>query len=94
MILPFLLAAAVPQAAPLDMGVLMGTAASRLSAACDGADCAASPPASRYRIDPDSDSTVTSKDRAIRDDGSRCNVVGARRCTKRGRTIWRTPIGD
>lgn len=90
MILPILLAAAVPQAAPMDAGALMKTAADRLAATCDGADCAAPPANDRYRIASEEAAAATSKDRAIRDDGTRCNVVGFKRCTSNGTTILTT----
>lgn len=95
MILSLLLAAAVPQAAApqtavADAGALMKTAADRLAATCDGPECAAPPASDRYRIVSDNGATVTSKDRAIRDDGTRCNVVGFKRCTSSGATILTT----
>ncbi len=85
MILLFLAASAS------DPGLMMRNAQSRLAATCES-ECATPSPDSRYRVDGEDASTVTSKDRAIGDDGSRCNVVGARRCTKRGRTIFRTDL--
>ncbi|WP_374944456.1 hypothetical protein [Sphingomonas sp.] len=88
MILPILLSViAAPQALPRNAGAMMTTAAHRLAATCDSADCAAPPAADRYRVASDDAAATTSKDRAIRDDGTRCNVVGARRCTSSGATI-------
>jgi hypothetical protein len=49
-----------------------------------GDDCA-----SRYRLPASSGDGMTIKDRAMRDDGSKCNVVGARRCTSKPRRILR-----
>ena len=47
--------------------------------------------ASRYRLPASSDDGVAIKDRAMRNDGSKCNVVGARRCTTKPRQIlWAT----
>ena len=79
-----------------DPDLLMRTAQSRLTAPCEGRECARGPAQARFRLDgSDGDgpvSAITAKDRAIGDDGSKCNVVGARRCTKRGRTIFRTGL--
>ena len=63
-----------------------------LSVPCQGTDCA-EPESDRYRVVGEGASIVTAKDRAIRDDGSKCNVVGARRCPKRGRNIFRADLG-
>lgn len=71
---------------------LLRNARALLSPPCEGPECAA-PADARFRIEGDSGAGITAKDRAIRDDGSRCNVVGARRCTKRGRTIFRADLG-
>jgi hypothetical protein len=46
--------------------------------------------ASRYRLPASSDVGAATKDRAVRNDGSKCNVVGARRCTSKARRILRT----
>ena len=45
--------------------------------------------ASRYRLPASSDDGAAIKDRAVRNDGSKCNVVGARRCTSKARRILR-----
>lgn len=75
-----------------DPDVLLSKARTLLAAPCESADCAAPSSDARFRIAGDDASTDTSKDRAIDDDGTKCNVVGARRCTKRGRTIFRTDL--
>ena len=77
-------------AAALVQDPLISTARARLSVPCEGADCAAPPAGARFRIEGADASIVPSKDRLFLDDGSKCNVVGARRCPKRGRTIFRT----
>ena len=79
-------------AAASDPDVLLSKARTLLAAPCEGADCAAPSSGARFRIAGDDASTVTAKDRAIGDDGSKCNVVGARRCTKRGRTIFHADL--
>ena len=85
--IPLLLAAAL-----YDPDVLLNKAHAVLAAPCQGADCAALPPSARFRVAGDDADRVTSKDRAIRDDGSKCNVVGLRRCTDRGSTVFRTEL--
>ncbi|MBN8808166.1 MAG: hypothetical protein J0I47_08010 [Sphingomonas sp.] len=45
--------------------------------------------ARRYRIQAASDDTPSFKYRALADDGTKCNVVGAKLCTTDGRRIWR-----
>jgi len=60
--------------------------------------------AEQYRLPASSDDIRTAKDRALADDGSKCNVVGARRCTSKRRTVlrstedpmntWRSALGD
>lgn len=77
-----------------DPAALMLHARARLAAPCDGPACVAPPRRSAYRIEKEAETGFTAKDRAIRDDGSKCNVVGARRCPKRGRTILRTAFGQ
>jgi hypothetical protein len=74
-----------------DPDLLLRNARTLLAAACQEAECATRPD-TRFRVTGEQGDTVTSKDRAIRDDGSRCNVVGARRCTKRGRTLFRADL--
>lgn len=46
--------------------------------------------ADRYRLPASSDDGDTLKDRAVRNDGSKCNVIGARRCTGKPRQIFRS----
>ena len=76
-----------------DPDLLMRNAQSLLTATCEGSHCAAQPHRFRLPTADEAAREVTSKDRAIRDDGSKCNVVGARRCPKKGRTILRTDFG-
>lgn len=66
--------------------------ADRLAATCIGASCVTKP--SPYRIVDAGERRATSKDRAIAADGSYCSVVGAKRCTSRGRTILSTDFSD
>lgn len=79
-------------AALSDPASLMLNARARLGATCATPGCAAPARRSAYRIDDEAEASPSAKDRAIGDDGSRCNVVGARRCTKRGRTLFRTDL--
>lgn len=53
-------------------------------ARCSGA-CA-----ERYRLPASSDDSETLKDRALADDGSKCDVVGAMRCLSKRRTVLRS----
>ncbi|THD37889.1 MAG: hypothetical protein E7773_02615 [Sphingomonas sp.] len=53
-------------------------------ARCSGA-CA-----ERYRVSVSSDDGDILKKRAVRIDGSKCDVVGARRCTSKTRSILRS----
>ncbi|MDB5679650.1 hypothetical protein [Sphingomonas bacterium] len=46
--------------------------------------------ADRYRLPASSDDGDGLKDRAVRSDGSKCNVVGARRCTSKPMRILRS----
>ena len=69
---------------------LMATAASKLSVRDERPAVRRSP----FRIDRDLGSSSSAKDRAIAEDGQRCQVVGARMCTKRPRTLLSAPIGD
>jgi hypothetical protein len=48
--------------------------------------------AERYRLPAASDDPITAKDRAMRQDGRKCNVVGAQRCLSKRRTIIRSSI--
>jgi hypothetical protein len=50
--------------------------------------------AERYRLPASSDDPITAKDRAMRQDGNRCNVVGAQRCLSKRRTIIRADLSD
>jgi hypothetical protein len=46
--------------------------------------------ADRYRIPASSDDIQSLKDRALANDGSKCDVVGARRCLSKRRTLLRS----
>ncbi|HEX4694956.1 hypothetical protein [Sphingomonas sp.] len=46
--------------------------------------------AARYRLPGSSDDDASAKDRALRDDGSKCDVVGAQRCLSARHTILRS----
>jgi hypothetical protein len=60
--------------------------------------------AARYRIPASIDGDYSVKDRALADDGSKCNVVGARRCASKRHTVlrstedpmdtWRSALGN
>ncbi|MES2097675.1 MAG: hypothetical protein V4459_13030 [Pseudomonadota bacterium] len=50
--------------------------------------------AERYRLPDVDDDAITAKDRAMRQDGSKCNVVGAQRCLSKRRTIIRASLGE
>lgn len=59
--------------------------------------CAQAAPAPRrtpYRLDRTVADAPTAKDRALREDGSYCAVIGARQCTRKPRTIFRTDFTD
>lgn len=46
--------------------------------------------AEQYRLPLSSDTEETAKDRAMAEDGTKCNVVGAQRCLSKRRTILRS----
>lgn len=46
--------------------------------------------ATRYRLPASSDDDAAIKERAVRDDGGKCNVVGARRCTSKPMRLLRS----
>jgi hypothetical protein len=46
--------------------------------------------AERYRLPASSDDTESLKERALADDGSKCDVVGAMRCLSKRRTVLRS----
>jgi len=46
--------------------------------------------ADRYRLPATSDDTESLKDRALADDGSKCDVIGAMRCLSKRRTLLRS----
>lgn len=76
-----------------DAGALMRAADARLSVPCEGeGECAAAPPDARFRIEQDDAGAIGAKERAIRDTGARCSVVGARVCTRPPRTLFSTPV--
>jgi hypothetical protein len=52
------------------------------------------PTRSRYRLDPATAEGTIAEDRGLREDGTRCGVIGARQCTRKPRTIFRTPFPD
>lgn len=77
---------------PLTLVIILATDAAALPAAtapppkhvrCAGA-CAA-----RYRIPGSASDGYSAKDRALANDGSKCDVVGARRCTSKRHTVLR-----
>jgi hypothetical protein len=49
--------------------------------------------AERYRVPASADDGYSIKDRALADDGSKCNVVGARRCASKRHTVLRSTEG-
>jgi hypothetical protein len=46
--------------------------------------------ADRYRLPASSDDIESAKDRALADDGSKCDVIGAMRCLSKRRTLLRS----
>jgi hypothetical protein len=46
--------------------------------------------ADRYRLPASSDDIEPVKDRALADDGSKCDVIGAMRCLSKRRTLLRS----
>ena len=72
-----------------DPDVLLKSAGSRLSI-IDPTPVA--PVRSRYRLDSQFEAAPTLKDRALREDGRRCQVVGPRMCTRPPRTLLTAPI--
>jgi hypothetical protein len=46
--------------------------------------------ADRYRLPASSDDIDSAKDRAVADDGSKCDVIGAMRCLSKRRTLLRS----
>jgi hypothetical protein len=60
--------------------------------------------AERYRVPASSNADDSVKKRALADDGSKCNVVGARRCAAKRHTVlrstedpmdtWRSALGE
>lgn len=90
-------------APPADDGAaeLMATAASRLSVTrCEAgaAGCERAPDRARspYRLQGYEPAREDRKARALADDGGQCGLVGAKMCTSRGKTIFRSDqdIGD
>lgn len=69
---------------------LMATAAKRLAIS----DAKPAQRRSPFRIDSDTGDSRNAKDRAFAEDGQRCQVVGARMCTKRPRALLSTPLSD
>jgi hypothetical protein len=69
---------------------LMATAAKRLAIS----DTSPARPRSPFRIDSSAGDARNAKDRAFAEDGQRCQVVGARMCTRRPRTLLSTPLTD
>ncbi|MEO5937518.1 MAG: hypothetical protein ABIQ43_00745 [Sphingomonas sp.] len=50
--------------------------------------------AARYRIPASSNDRYSLKDRALANDGTKCNVVGARRCAAKRHTVLRAALSD
>lgn len=48
----------------------------------------------RWRIADDADLGPDAKSRAVETTGAPCDVVGARRCTRKPRTILSAPLGN
>jgi hypothetical protein len=70
---------------------LVTRAAARLDAdGCAGVSCGAR--ARSYRVDAESAGDATPKDRAVRETGVTCSIVGARVCTRPPRTILSAPL--
>lgn len=62
---------------------------------CISGACKLPPRQEDYRVPYEPDPLArTSKDRAFANDGTKCAVVGDKRCTSRGRTIFRTDFTE
>lgn len=62
---------------------------------CISGACTPPPKAADYRVPAERDPLArTSKDRAFANDGTKCQVVGDKFCTSRGRTIFKTDFDD
>ena len=70
---------------------IVQSATSKLSVACKTEPCDETVKRSPYRLDADDSATSTVKGRSI-DDGTKCNVVGSRVCTRKPRTVFSTAI--
>ncbi|WP_156340168.1 hypothetical protein [Sphingomonas sp. Leaf17] len=67
------------------------SASSKLSVTCRTERCGEPEKRSPYRLEADDVASSDSKGRAI-DDGTKCNVVGSRVCTRKPRTVFSTAI--
>ena len=72
-----------------DPKALMKGASSRLSA-----EVPARPADERYRVAGEVDAGASAAQRALAVDGGQCNVVGARMCTRKPRTLLSRPLGN
>lgn len=62
---------------------------------CISGACTPPPRQEDYRVPYEPDPLArTSKDRAFANDGTKCQVVGDKFCTSRGRTIFKTDFDD
>jgi len=83
-LLLIMLAAASPHSSLKKLQFDLKPSAPTVPVRCSGA-CA-----DRYRLPASSDDIEPIKDRAVADDGGKCNVVGAMRCLSKRRTILRS----
>ncbi len=70
---------------------IVQSASSKLSVTCKTEPCDEPPKRSPYRLEPDDDAASDTRGRSI-DDGTKCNVVGSRVCTRKPRTVFSTAI--
>lgn len=77
---------ALLQLATPDPAALLANASTRLAATP-----AEAPADSRYRVDSEAGG-VDGKQRALQTDGGQCQVVGARMCTRKPRTWFKTDL--
>ena len=78
-----------PEDPAKDLGALLRGASAKLSVAD-----APPPPDARYRIAGDAADPLTAQQRALAVDGGQCNVVGARLCTRKPRTLLSRPLSQ
>lgn len=66
----------------------------RMAPSCLSGACTPARSPRSYRVSRDEGRALTAKDRAFAADGSYCSVVGAKRCTSKGRRIFSTDFTE